>query len=145
MEEEMTASDAGALAVELQPRSTAHWIATYYPMRQTPAGRWADVTWTLHQRLLPSGEQPSGTTRWLEVRSPDPGHHCYAGHRGWAGQLAAGYTAARAVYDTEVTPQPHLSTAQARQSVAGAIVIPAEQLCEWQLDDLQDDTSEAHG
>ena len=114
-------------------------------MVETPAGRWADVTWTLHQRLLPSGEQPPGTVRWLEVRSPDPGHPCYVGHRGWAGELAAGYTAARAVFEADVTPEPPFPAPLTQQPVAGAIVVPAEQLCEWLLDDLQDDASEAHG
>lgn len=57
-EEGMTPSVSGALAVELQPHSPTRWIATYYPMVTTPAGRWADVTWVLHQNLLPTTTAP---------------------------------------------------------------------------------------
>ncbi|MUN64769.1 hypothetical protein GMA12_16750 [Kocuria sediminis] len=140
----MTPSAAGALAVELRPHSPLHWIATYYPMVDTPAGRWADVTWELHQRLIPTSEAAPQAARWLDLRSPDPGHPGYTAHRAWAVELAAGYTAALAVYEAEAIEAP--STPQAVQHLrAGTVVIPAGQLSEWLLDDLQNETSDVRG
>lgn len=139
----MTSSGSGALALELQPHSPTQWIATYYPMVATPAGRWADVTWVLHQCLLPLTADPLEPTRWLEARSPHPGHPCYAGHRVWATELAAGYTAALAVHDAEAAEQS-LSFQQAQQLQARAVVVPAGQLSEWVLNDLMDETAGVH-
>lgn len=120
-EDGMTATASGALAVELHPHSRPQWVASYYPMVATPAGRWADVTWALHHHRMPTTSVPPERTRWLEVRSPDPDHPCYAGHRAWAARLAAGYAAALAVYDTETTEEP-LSALDAQQLQAGTVV-----------------------
>ncbi|MEX5258431.1 hypothetical protein [Kocuria arenosa] len=138
----MTPSAPRTLAVELRPHCSTHWAATYYPMVATPAGRWADVTWALHQHLLPNTDHPREPARWLETRSPDSDHPCYAGHRGWATQLAAGYTAALAAYDAEPSEEP-LWLEAARQLHDATIVVPAGQLSEWVLDDLQEATSRA--
>ncbi|MEX5257866.1 hypothetical protein [Kocuria arenosa] len=142
----MTPSAAEALAVELRPHSPTDWVATYYPMVTTPAGRWADVTWVLHQHLIPFPADPLEPARWLEARSPDADHPCYAAHRGWAPELAAGYATALAAYAAEAaaTDEP-LWLQQAQHHRAGTIVIPAGQLAEWVLDDLQDETSPLHG
>ncbi|MEX5257677.1 hypothetical protein [Kocuria arenosa] len=140
----MNTSTTGALAIELQPHSPAQWIGTYYPLVETTAGRWAKVTWVLHQRLIPIGPDCQEPARWLDARSPDPGHPCYAHHRGWSGPLAAGYATALAVYDTEATEE--LSTLQDPQQLREAtVVIPAGQLPEWVLDDLKDETTEVRG
>ncbi|WP_229741802.1 hypothetical protein [Kocuria dechangensis] len=85
-------------------------------------------------------EKPLEPARWLDLRSPDPGHLCYASHQGWAPQLAAGYTAALAIYDAEATVEP-LSQEEAQRMRTGTVVVPAGQLSEWVLDDLQDETS----
>lgn len=140
----MTPSASGTLAVELRPHSPTHWIATYYPMVDTPAGRWADVTWTLHQQLIPTSGEAPASTRWLDLRSPDPGHPGYANHRAWAAQLATGYTAALAVYEAEAIEEP-LTPQEVQHLRAGTVVIPAGQLSEWVLDDLQDETSDVRG
>lgn len=140
----MILSASGALAVELHPTSPTRWIATYYPMVATPAGRWAEVTWELHQRLMPSVSDLPEPARWLQACSPDPDHPCYAGHRVWATQLAAGYAIARAVHDTEATEGP-LSPREAQLLREGTFVVPAAQLSEWVLDDLQDEASEIRG
>ncbi|MHC5557762.1 hypothetical protein [Kocuria sp. U4B] len=140
----MNTSASGALAVELHPHSPTRWIATYYPMVVTPAGRWADVTWTLHQRLMPAIPHPPEPARWLDLRSPDPGHPGYAGHRAWSEALAAGYTAALATYHAETAEEP-LSPHAAQQLRAGTVVVPAGQLSEWVLDDLEEETSDVHG
>lgn len=139
----MTTSVSGALAVELQPHSPTRWVATYYPMVSTPAGRWADVTWALHQHLLPTTPTHVQPARWLEARSPDPDHTSYAGHRAWSAALAAGYTTALAAYDAEAAEGP-LSPQEAHRLRAGTVVVPAGQLSEWVLDDLQDETTHAH-
>lgn len=102
----MTTSVSGALAVELQPHSSTQWMATYYPMVTTPAGRWANVTWTLHQHLLPATPALVAPARWLEACSPEPDHPGYAGHRAWSAALAAGYTTARTIHDAETTEKP---------------------------------------
>lgn len=137
----MTISASGALAVELHPASPTRWVATYYPMVLTPAGRWAEVTWELHQHPLPISSAPLEPARWLDARSPDPDHPCYAGHREWALELAAGYAAAMAVHDAEATEGP-LSAQKAPLLPEGAFVIPAGQLSEWVLDDLAEETAE---
>ncbi|MEX5235846.1 hypothetical protein [Kocuria arenosa] len=139
----MTISTPGALAVELHPHSPTDWIATYYPMVATPAGRWADVTRTLHQHLMTTTAHLLEPARWLEAASPDPAHPCYAGHRGWAAQLAVGYAAALAVYDAE--PSEPLSLLEAQQLRAGTVVVPAGQLSEWVLDDLEEEASDITG
>lgn len=139
----MNSSDARALAVELHPHSPTHATATYYPMVTTPAGRWADVTWVLHERLMPATEDLDGSARWLEARSPDPHHPCYADHEAWSAPLAAGYAAALAVYDAEATEE-FLSPLDAQQLRAGTIVVPAGQLCEWVLEDLEEETTDLH-
>ena len=130
----------GTLAVELYPHSPTHWIATYYPMVATPAGRWADVTWPLHQRTMPlTGSHPT-SARWLEASSPDPHHPCYDRHPTWRAALAAGYATAGLVHGTEAadTTEAPLSPEEARQLRAATTVVPAGQLSEWLLDDLQD-------
>lgn len=137
----MKTSASGALAVELHPHSSTHWIATYYPMNETPAGRWAEVTWSLHQSLMPFSADLLDTARWLEVRSADPDHSCYARHPRWATRLAAGYAAAMAVYDAEAAEEPpSLHEVQRLQNVT--LVVPAGQLSEWVLDDLEDETTD---
>jgi hypothetical protein len=140
----MTISAPGTLAVELHPHSPTHWIAIYYPMVVTPAGRWADVTWTLHQHLVPVTADPRGPARWLEACSPDPDHPCYTGHPAGAIQLAAGYATARAVHEAETTEAP-LPDQEARLLRDGTFVIPAGQLSEWVLEDLEDETSDIRG
>lgn len=140
----MIPSASGALAVELRPHSPTHWIATYYPMVDTPAGRWADVTWELHQRPIPTSEGAPESVRWLDLRSPDPGHRGYTAHRAWASELAAGYAVALAIYEAEDIEEP-LSPQQAQQLRADTVLIPAGQLSEWVLDDLQDETSDVRG
>lgn len=140
----MTISATGGLAVELRPVSPTELIATYYPMVETPAGRWAEVTWELHQHLMPTMTTPLEPARWLEACSPDPDHPCYAGHQGWATQLAAGYAIARAVHDTEATEGP-LSAQETQLLREGTFVVPAGQLSEWVLDDLVGETSDVRG
>ncbi|MEX5271564.1 hypothetical protein [Kocuria sabuli] len=139
----MTAFVSGALALELQPHSPTRWIAAYYPMVTTPAGRWADVTWVLHQCLLPATPAPVEPARWLEVRSPDPAHPNYAGHRAWSEALAAGYVAARAAHDAENVEEP-LSAQDVQRLRENTVVVPVGQLSEWVLDDLQDQTTPIH-
>lgn len=140
----MTSSAPRALAVELHPASPTHWVATYYPMVATLAGRWADVTWQLHQHLLPVTSAPREPSRWLEVRSSDPGHPCYGRHRGWAVPLVAGYTAALAAHDAETVDAP-LSAEEVQQLQEATTVVPAGQLAEWMLHDLQEEPSRAPG
>ncbi|MCM3687096.1 hypothetical protein [Kocuria rosea] len=140
----MTTPDPGALAVELRPHGPTHWIATYYPLVDTPAGRWADVTWTLHQHLIPTPKEAPASARWLDLRSPDPGHPGYAAHQVWATQLAAGYATALAVHRAEVPEEP-LSHDEAQQLRAGTVVVPAGQLSEWVLDDLEVGTPGLYG
>lgn len=110
-------------------------------MNETPAGRWAEVTWPLHRLWIPLASDPLETAQWLEVRSADPEHPCYARHRTWATRLAAGYTAALAAYDAETTEKP-LSLHEALQRRDVTVVVPAGQLSEWVLDDLEDETSD---
>lgn len=129
-----------ALAVELHPHSATQWVATYYPLVATPAGRWAEVTWALHRCLLPAAPDLLEPARWLEVCSADPGHPCYARHRAWSEDLAAGYLTALAAHDAEDTEEP-LPIEDAQQLRESTIVVPAGQLSEWLLDDLQDETS----
>ena len=140
----MTISATGALAIELRPASPTQWVATYYPMVETPAGRWAEVTWELHQHLMPAMTTPLEPARWLDARNPDPAHPCYAGHQGWAAQLAAGYATALAVRDTEATEAP-LSAQETQLLGVDTFVVPAGQLSEWVLDDLEGETSEVCG
>ncbi|KLU08454.1 hypothetical protein [Kocuria sp. SM24M-10] len=140
----MTTSAFGALAVELHPASPTQWVATYYPMVETPAGRWAEVTWELHQHLMPAMTTPLEPARWLDARSPDPDHPCYAGHQGWAAQLAAGYATALAVRDTKAT-EAALSAQEVQLLRESAFIVPAGQLSEWALDDLEDETSQIRG
>jgi hypothetical protein len=139
----MFPSTPRALAVELHPSTPTHRIATYNPMVTTPAGRWADVTWILHQCRMPTTEEPLAPARWLEVSSPDPNHPCYAHHRAWDEALAAGYTAALTAHDAETVEEP-LSPEKIQQLRDAATVVPAGQLSEWVLDDLQDEPSGAH-
>lgn len=140
----MTISASGALAVELHRHSPTHWVATYYPMVQTPAGRWADVTWVLHRSLIPATFDRSELTRWLEVRSSDPAHPCYTGHPAWASPLANGYTAALATYEAEAVEET-LSAHDVEQLQSATVVVPPEQLSEWVLDDLEGEPSPARG
>jgi hypothetical protein len=140
----MNVSAAKALAVELHPSSSTHWVATYYPMVTTPAGRWADVTWVLHQHLMPTTCDFLEPARWLEARSPEPDHPCYAGHRAWAAQLAAGYATALAAYEAEAAQQP-LSLQEAQRLHDATVVVPAGQLSEWVLDDLEEEITDVHG
>jgi hypothetical protein len=139
----MTTFDPRALAVELRPHCLTHWVATYYPLVDTPAGRWADVTWTLYQHLIPAPEEARESTRWLDLRSPDPDHPGYAAHQAWATQLATGYAAALAIYHAG-TAEESLSPQEAQQLRAGTVVVPAGQLSEWVLDDLEVGTSGLH-
>lgn len=140
----MTISAPRALAVELHRASPTHWVATYYPMVVTAAGRWAEVTWDLHQHLMPTTSVPPEPARWLEACSPNPDHPCYAGQQPWATQLAAGYATALASYNTEATKEP-LSAQEAQLLRDGTFVIPAGQLSEWVLDDLEDETLDIQG
>ncbi|KLU10092.1 hypothetical protein [Kocuria sp. SM24M-10] len=143
----MTISATGALAIELRPASPTQWVATYYPMVETPAGRWAEVTWELHQHLMSAITTPLEPARWLDARSPDPAHPCYAGHQAWAAQLAAGYATALAVRDTEATEatEAPLSAQETQLLGVDTFVVPAGQLSEWVLDDLEGETSDACG
>ena len=143
----MTISATGALAIELRPASPTQWVAIYYPMVETPAGRWAEVTWELHQHLMPAMTTPLEPARWLDARSPDPAHPCYAGHQAWAAQLAAGYATALAVRDTEATEatEAPLSAQETQLLGVDTFVVPAGQLSEWVLDDLEGETSDACG
>lgn len=140
----MNLSTPRALAVELRPYSRTHWVAIYYPMVDTPAGRWADVTWPLHQHLIRSTEEALECARWLDLRSPDPDHSGYAGHRERARELAAGYTAALSIYHAEAVEEP-LSLQQAQQLREATVVVPAGGLAEWVLDDLQEEPAGFHG
>ncbi|GAA1751607.1 hypothetical protein [Kocuria aegyptia] len=141
----MTFSASGALAVELHRHSSSHWIATYYPMVLTPVGRWADVTWVLHRCLIPptTVDRPE-PARWLEARSADPGHFCYANHQVWREALADGYVTARAALDIEDIEEP-LSVRDGQRLREHTVVVPAGQLSEWMLDDLQDEASDLPG
>ncbi|MEX5296564.1 hypothetical protein QYM41_14900 [Kocuria sp. CPCC 205268] len=140
----MNTSASGALAVELHSVSPTRWVATYYPMVVTPAGRWAEVTWDLHQHLMPAMSTPLEPARWLEACSPDPDHPCYVGYQGWATELAAGYAAALAVHDTEAAEEP-FSVREAQLLREGTFLVPAGQLSEWVLDDLEDETTHIRG
>ncbi len=140
----MTTSTTGALAIELQPHSPTQWIATYYPLAVTPADRWAEVTWVLHQRLILITPGPSEPARWLDARSPDPSDACYANHRSWSAPLAAGYAEALAVHEAEATEEP-LSSEGAQQLRDDTVVVPAGQLSKWVLDDLEDETTGIRG
>ncbi|MGQ1838617.1 hypothetical protein ACT4S2_09175 [Kocuria turfanensis] len=140
----MNISAFGALAVELHPHSPTRWVATYYPMVHTPSGRWADVTWTLHQRCMPLVPELMTPARWLEARSPDPDDSCYAGHRAWSEALAAGYAAALDVLAAEAVEEVS-SLENPDQLRQASIVVPAGQLAEWVLDDLQDETAQVRG
>ncbi|MGX5357129.1 hypothetical protein [Kocuria sp. KH4] len=137
----MNDSASGALAVELHPHSPTQWVATYYPMVHTPSGRWADVTWALHQRCMPPAPALVAPARWMEARSPDPDHACYAGHRAWSEALAAGYAAALTVLEAEATEEGSSLEDPDRLRQA-SVVVPAGQLAEWVLDDLEDETAQ---
>ena len=141
----MIPSASGALAVELHPYSPTEWTATYYPMVDTPAGRWADVTWVLHQHLMPSNGQSLAPARWLDLRSPDPDHPGYAGHRVWREALAAGYAAALAALTAAEATEEPLSPQETQQLRDATVVVPAGQLSEWVLNDLEDETFDVHG
>lgn len=137
----MALSASGALAVELRPHSPTHWTAAYYPMVHTPAGRWADVTWLLHQHPLPPPpDDLPGSTQWIEMRSPFLECHRHTHHRAWSPALAVGYRAALAVHGAEDLEVP-LPDEHAQRLRETTIVVPAGQLAEWVLDDLQDETS----
>ncbi|MEX5258112.1 hypothetical protein [Kocuria arenosa] len=140
----MNISTTGALAIEFHPHSPTQWIATYYPMVDTPAGRWADVTWVLHQRLIAVTADSRQPARWLDARSADPRDSCYTSHQTWREPLAAGYAAGMAVYEAEAIESP-LSPQAAQHIRDSAVVVPAGQLAEWVLDDLQDETSSVRG
>lgn len=140
----MNTSVSGALALELRPHSPTHWVATYYPLVATPAGCWADVTWVLHQCVMASTDELPGPARWLQVGSCDPDDPCYADHRAWRAQLAAGYATARAVHNAEPIEEPS-SPREAQQIRDTTVVVPVGQLSEWVLDDLENETSPARG
>lgn len=102
---------------------------------------------------MPAGEDSDGMpiiaaplepARWLEVCSPDPSHPCYAGHQAWATRLAAGYAAALAAHDTAAAEEP-VSAQEAQLLRKNAFIIPARQLSEWVLDNLEDETSQIRG
>lgn len=133
-----------ALAVELHAHSPTQWVATYYPMIETPAGRWAEVTWVLHQCPMPATVDLPEPARWLEVRSPDPAHSCYTHYPAWSKALAGGYLAALAAHDAD-SPERSLSTQDALQLRETTIVVPAGQLSEWVLNDLEEETAPVHG
>jgi hypothetical protein len=135
----MNTSTTGALAIERQPHSPTQWIATYYPLVDTPAGRWADVTWVLHHRLIAVTADSQQPARWLDARSADPDHSCYTSHQEWRAPLAAGYAAALAVHEAEAIGSS-LSPQAAQHLRHSTVVVPAGQLSEWVLDDLQDET-----
>lgn len=137
----MTFAASRALAVELRPYSPTQWIATYYPMVETPAGRWAEVTWVLHQCLMSATQDLPEPARWLEVRSPDPAHCCYTNHQAWSQALTAGYVAALAAYDAEDV-EKSLSLEDAQRLREGTVVIPVGQLSEWMLNDLENEISD---
>jgi len=132
------------LAVELHTHSPAHWIATYYPMVRTPAGRWADITWVLHRCLVPAASDPGEPARWLAARSCDPHHPCYAAHQAGATSLAAGYTAALDALDVETAEEP-LPLPGPERLGGATVVVPVGRLSEWVLDDLEDEASDIHG
>lgn len=113
-------------------------------MNETPAGRWAEVTWPLHRLRMPLATDLPATAQWLEVRSADPDHPCYAHHPAWATRLAAGYAAALAAYDAEITDRP-LSLHEVLHGGDVTAVVPAGQLSEWVLDDLEDESSGVRG
>jgi hypothetical protein len=136
----MTISASGVLAVELHRHSPTHWAATYYPMVQTPAGRWADVTWVLHRCLIPATVDRFAPARWLEASSADPGHCCYARHQVCREALAAGYVVARAALETEDMEGP-LSAWDGQRLREHTVVVPAGQLSEWVLEDLPEETT----
>lgn len=140
----MTISAPSTFALEIHPHSSTHWVATYYLMVVTPVGHWADVTWELHRCMIPVADDAWEPVRWLEVRSPEADHPCYAGHRAWATQLAAGYAAALAVYDAEGT-EKSLSLREAQHLRSATVVVPVGQLSEWLLDDLEEETSDLRG
>ncbi len=143
-EEVIIASTAGALAVELHPHSPTCWTATYYPLNETPAGRWAEVTWPLHRVLLPLAPTLPEGARWLEARSADAGHPCYARHGAWADRLAAGWAAATATYRAAAADAP-LSLHDALQRGDVTTIVPAGQLSEWMLHDLEDEITDVRG
>ena len=136
----MDATAPKVLAVELSPHSPTHWVATFYPMVSTPAGRWADVTWVLHQCLLPPAPYPLASARWLEACSADPHHPWYNHCPAWGAALATGYATARLVHivGTAGDAGVRLSPEEARQVQEATVVVPPGQLAEWLLDDLQD-------
>ena len=113
---------------------------------QSPAESHAPVMKTLPSSTSPIGAAvpPQEPARWLEACSPDPDHPCYAGHQGWATEVAAGYATALAVHDTEATKE--LLWAQDVPLLReGTFVVPAGQLSEWVLDDLEGETSDVCG
>ncbi|MUN64758.1 hypothetical protein GMA12_16695 [Kocuria sediminis] len=140
----MDPSAPRALAVELHPHSPTQWVATYYPMVHTPSGRWADVTWALHQRCMPPAPELAAAARWMEARGSDPDDPCYANHPAWSEALAAGYAAALAVLAAEAVEETS-SLENPDQLRQASIVVPAGQLAEWVLDDLEDEAAQVRG
>lgn len=130
----------GALAVELHPHSPTHWVATFYPLVDTAAGCWADVTTALHQCVMPLAHHPLSSARWLELGSPDPRHASYDDYPTWGAALATGYTTACLARSMQITRAAGgaLTPEEARGLRAATVVVPAGQLSEWLLEDLQD-------
>lgn len=150
----MNTALSGMLAIELRPHSPGEWLATYYPVADTAAGRVADINLVLHEHPLPTARPLEGAATWLEADSPDPDAPCYASHEAWAPQLAAGYAEALAVYDTETVDAPSsledpdavraatvlVDPAQFQHGVdAGALDLPGKRMLSHFLSPLQVD------
>lgn len=136
----MDTTTCGVLAVELHPHSPTHWVATFYPLAGTSSGHWADVTTALHQALMPPAHRPLTAARWLELGSPNPGHASYDDYPAWRAALAAGYATACRTRSLETTRATGgtLTPEETRQLRTTTVVVPAGQLSEWLLEDLQD-------
>jgi hypothetical protein len=117
----MNTALSGILAIELRPHSPAAWIATYYPVLDTAAGRVVDINLVLHEQLLPTEHELEGPATWLEADSPRASAPCYADHRTWAAQLAAGYDRALDVYDNETVDEQ--SSIENPEAVRAATVL----------------------
>ncbi|WP_222129295.1 hypothetical protein [Kocuria rosea] len=120
-----------ALAVVLHPHTDTEWIATYYPLAQTTAGRKAEITHELHHHLLPAPPPNHGPARWLEAHTADPEDTCYADFPGWRTQLAAGYALSLTRYHPESIDEA--GSDDAAEPRDGMVVIPVAQLSEWIL------------
>lgn len=138
----MNTALSGVLAIELRPHSPGAWLATYYPVVATAAGRTVDINLVLHEQLLPTDLAVEGPAAWLEADNPDPAAPCYTGHGAWASQLAAGYDRALAFYDTETVDEQ--SSIEDPEAVRAATVLvdPAQLAQPWDAEGL--DVPEKH-